>query len=411
VRKTTSRIDATNEKCTSFFLNAHKSQVETDTVSRIKTPLGISSDSPTILQTFFNFYEDLYAESPTSGDAQDKVLSLLNLKLNPEQSKDCSRTFTLADLKSALFKSENSKCPGLDGIPAEFFKALWAEMGPDLLEIFNLAQETGTLPESMRLAVIRCIPKKGDLTEAKNWRPISLLNADYKIFASAIASRFSEYIPFVVSPFQTATVRGRKISHNLSLLRDFVFHANSEQLEAFVVAIDQMKAFDRVNWKFLAKILETQNFPNLLLNWVKTLYTNIGSCVRINGHTSDPFIIYRGVRQGCPLSPILYTLFSEALNRCISCETQIVGPRIFNSKPLISQYADDTCIGAIGDQSIYAIFRSLYLFERASGAKINPDKSQGLWLGANRGRDDRPNNVIWTSESLNVLGIPIGAAS
>jgi len=146
-----------------------------------------------------------------------------------------------------------------------------------------------------------------------------------------------------------------------------------------------------------------------LLEWVRILYTDISSCVRINGFTSALFAITRGVRQGCPLSPILYTLFSEALNRCILSEPDIHGPPLLNHKPLISQYADDTCIGATGDGSIFSIFRALYLFERASGAKINPDKSRGLWLGVNRGRVDKPQGVQWTSESLTVLGIPIGA--
>jgi len=129
----------------------------------------------------------------------------------------------------------------------EFYKALWPEIGQDLFEVFNEAQDIGILPESMRHAVICCIPKKGDLTEVRNWRPISLLNADYKIFAKCIANRFAKYLPFVVSPNQTANVRSRKISHNLSMLRDFVFHADTQQLEAFILSIDQMKAFDRVN--------------------------------------------------------------------------------------------------------------------------------------------------------------------
>ena len=110
-----------------------------------------------------------------------------------------------SQISKQAFKCENSKCPGLDGIPAEFFKALWPEIGQDLLEIFKQSQDTGKLPESMRLAVIQCIPKKGDLTEVKNWRPISLLNADYKIFASVIANRYSIHLPSVISPFQTVS--------------------------------------------------------------------------------------------------------------------------------------------------------------------------------------------------------------
>ena len=263
----------------------------------------------------------------------------------------------------------------------------------------------------MRCAIIRCIPKRGDLTEVRNWRPIGLLNADYKLFARCIADRISKFLPFVISPSQTATVKSRKIQHNLNLLRNFIFKADTEQLEAFLLSIDQMKAFDRVSWPFLLEVLDRQNFPPLIVRWVKILYTDIKSCVRVNGFTGAMFVIGRGVRQGCPLSPILYTIFSEALTRCIFNDPEIEGPDILGGLPVVSQFADDTTIGAIGDQSIFAIFRALYLFERASGAKVNPDKSVGLWLGANRGREGRPMNVQWTSEFIKVLGVPLGQSN
>ena len=85
--------------------------------------------------------------------------------------------------------------------------------------------ETGLLPESQRAAIIRCLPKKGDHADVRNWRPISLLNADYKIFAKCITNRLATFLPFVISPHQTANVKSRKIQHNLRLLRDFVFLA------------------------------------------------------------------------------------------------------------------------------------------------------------------------------------------
>jgi len=199
----------------------------------------------------------------------------------------------------------------------------------------------------------------------------------------------------VISPSQTATVKSRKIQHNLNLLRNFIFKADTEQLEAFLLSIDQMKAFD-------IEVLDRQNFPPLIVRWVKILYTDIKSCVRVNGFTGAMFVIGRGVRQGCP------TIFSEALTRCIFNDPEIEGPDILGGLPVVSQFADDTTIGAIGDQSIFAIFRALYLFERASGAKVNPDKSVGLWLGANRGREGR---VQWTSEFIKVLGVPLGQSN
>jgi len=396
------------ERCTSYFLRQHSTRIGLDTVRCIKTPNGVSSDISDILEEFTSFYEELFTESEIDENAKSEVLNLLDLTLSDEQSNTCSSPFKPSDIKCAVTSMPNGKCPGLDGIPTEFYKSCWDFMSADLFEVFNASSSEGVLPESMRTAVIRCIPKKGDLTEVKNWRPISLLNTDYKIFARCIADRLERFLPFVISPSQTATVKSRKIQHNLNLLRDFIFKANSEQLEAFLLSIDQMKAFDRVNWVFLTDVLERQNFPPLIIRWVKILYTDITSCIRINGFTGVIFQIGRGVRQGCPLSPILYTIFSEALTRCIYSDPEIEGPDILGGLPVVSQYADDTTIGAIGDQSIFAIFRSLAIFERASGAKVNPDKSVGLWLGANRGRRDRPMNICWNSDFIQVLGVPLG---
>ena len=235
--------------------------------------------------------------------------------------------------------------------------------------VFCHSYETGLLPESQRVAVIRCLPKKGDLADVRNWRPISLLNADYKIFAKCITNRLASFLPFVISPHQAANVKSRKIQHNLRLLRDFVFLADSKQMDAFILSIDQMQAFDRVNWPFLLATVEKQNFPLLILNWIRVLYTDISSCVKVNGVSSETFQITRGVRQGCPLSPVLYVIFSEALNECILKDEEIWGPPELGGRPLLSQFADGTCLGAIGIQSIFAVFRSLALFERASRYK------------------------------------------
>jgi len=215
------------EKCTAYFLKQHKKQVCQDTVKRIKTSTGLSSDISDILGEFSSFYQELFTESEISEEAKEEVLNLIDLKLTDEQANDCSSSFKIQDLKTALSSTSNGKCPGLDGIPAEFYKTCWDTFSADLFQVFECSFSSGIMPESMRGAVIRCIPKRGDLTEVRNWRPISLLNADYKLFARCIADRISKFLPFVISPSQTATVKSRKIQHNLNLLRNFIFTTGS----------------------------------------------------------------------------------------------------------------------------------------------------------------------------------------
>ena len=114
-------------------------------------------------------------------------------------------------------------------------------------------------------------PQKGDIAFVKNWRPISLLNADYKILAKALSIRVFRFLPHLISEEQTCSVKGRKINENLFILRDFVQYANENQLNAYLISLDQMKAFDRVNWEFLFKTLHKMNFGNDLIQWIKML--------------------------------------------------------------------------------------------------------------------------------------------
>lgn len=116
----------------------------------------------------------------------------------------------------------------------------------------------------------------------------------------------------------------------------------------------------------------------------------------------------RGVRQGCPLSPLLYVLVSEVLAANIRADPRLPGLSLPGAQtPLspISQYADDTSLIVCSDTAIHAVFDIYALFKKGSGAQINMTKSKGLWLGAWSGRLDPPIALDWTSEKIKVLGV------
>ena len=86
----------------------------------------------------------------------------------------------------------------MDGLPADFFKQFWRFVGQDLLDVFKESFEKGTLPASCRSTVISLLPKKGDLTLLKNWRPVALSSTDYKILSKVLANRLKVYIEFFI---------------------------------------------------------------------------------------------------------------------------------------------------------------------------------------------------------------------
>ena len=287
----------------------------------------------------------------------------------------------------------------------------WQMLGQDLVDVLNSCYASGSLSLSQCRGVISLIFKRGDSLDPRNWRPISLLNVDYKLASRVLAGHLMKVIHLVVSRDQTCGVLGRFIGENVALLRDVVDHATLSNTPVAVLSLDQEKAFDRVDWQFMISTLSRMGFGPSFLRWVRLLYTGVQSCVNVNGYLSSFFDLSRGVRQGCPLSPLLYVLVSEVLAANIRANPRITGLSIpGSSSPLspISQYADDTSLIVGSDDAIFAIFDTYSLFEAASGAKLNVSKSKGLWLGSWSGRQDPPVQLDWTSDKIKVLGVFIG---
>ena len=140
-------------------------------------------------------------------------------------------------------------------------------------------------------------------------------------------------------------------------------------------------------------------------------YTGVQSAVKFNGYRSSFFCLSRGVRQGCPLSPLLYVLYAEVLACTFCANRRIIGlslPGGVSPLPVVSQYADDTSLIVVSDDSIKAVFDTYAVFELGSGSKLNLSKSKGLWLGGWSGRLDPPITLEWTSGMIKVLGVFIG---
>jgi len=201
---------------------------------------------------------------------------------------------------------------------------------------------------------------------------------------------------------QTCGVPHRFIGENVALLLDVVHCANDADLPLAILSLDQEKAFDRVDWPFLQSTLFRMGFGPSFIKWVVLLYSDIRSSILINGYTSRYFKPSRGVRQGCPLSHLLYVLTMEvlAVNIRVHPATKgLVLPRSSVPLPVLSLYADDTSVISSSDAATVAVFDTYALFEAGTGAKLNKEKCKGLWLGAWRDRVDAPVPIEWSSSS------------
>ena len=356
-----------------------------------------------------HFYEDLYTADPVDNTEIDLLLDTVDRALDPDDVATLEGPVTLSEVKGALFDMEADKSPGSDGLPAELYKFFFSDMGQDICDVLNNAFEHNILSKSQRHGLITLIYKdRGRRDDLTNWRPISLLNVDYKIMSKILANRVKRILHQIIHVDQTCSVSGRSISDNAHLLKNIQSFVDQKQLGAVFVSLDQQKAFDRVSWEYMHRVLGKFGFGPNFQKWVQILYNDITSSVKCCGMVSDEFSLSRGVRQGCPLSPLLYILALEPLGCAIRLYKNIKGVKLpGGTEAKISMYADDTTLILSDDKSIIRSFQLVRRYEHASGAKLNRQKSYGVYLGKWRNKTSGPVNINW-SESAKIVGIFFG---
>ena len=236
----------------------------------------------------------------------------------------------------------------------------------------------------------------------KNWRPISLLNVDYKIATKALALKLRKVLPSIVSDVQTGYVKGRFIGENIRMISDIMHFTAEQNQEGIALFIDFEKAFDSLEWAFLSKALDVFQFGNDFKNWEIILYSNIPSCTINNGYASSWFKLERGVRQGSPLSGLLLVLAVETA--CIRSCKEIKGIQVANREIKLSQYADDTTTFCKDELSLGKRLDLLDIYGDCSGLKINTAKTEALWLAKNAARKDAPFGIKWPETPICALG-------
>ncbi len=305
---------------------------------------------------------------------------------------------------------ESGKAPGIDGIPVEFYKSLWAVLDDDLLEMLNDSLTRGLLPISCRRAVITLLLKKGDLRNIKNWRPVSLLCSDFKILSKALAIRLKEAIGWVIHVDQTYCVPNRSIFDNIYFIRDILDISRSLGLNVGLISLDQEKAFDRVEHNYLWQTLREFGFGPSFIKMIGVLYGNIESVLKMNGGLSAPFKITRGIRQGCALSGMLYALAIEPL--LVRIRAKIDGWSIpqCDLKIKLSAYADDVIVFVNNQEEVDILGITIDDFGKLSSAKVNWTKSEAIVCGTWEGKclPNLPAGLEWKKNGFKYLGVYLG---
>ena len=322
----------------------------------------------------------------------DAFFSRSSKSMSPKNNESENEKITEYEVRNAIAKLNRQSAPGIDGLPSTLYTTQSKFYIPILTSLFNNLHQSDSFPISWKTAVIKLIKKKTSSVQLKDFRPISLINTDLKILAHVLAERVKEPLNELIGTHQSAYLPNRNIHAALTKLRKASYELDSNNC---LVAIDFSKAFDSIDRSYLFKMIDKLKVSNITKTLIKALYHETLSIIEIDGSLSLPINIHKGVRQGCPLSALLFILCIEPLLNEIETDNNIISKH----QNKIIAYADDVT-ACIEIKSLTRIFLKLKAFKNATGLDINMSKTEiatdgQLPTGFNR------------SEKLDVLGVPL----
>lgn len=331
---------------------------------------------------FSLFYQKLFTTG--NSDASEVVNEALAPVVTEEMNATLIEIPDKAEVTASVFSINPWKAPGPDGFSAGFYQAFWDVVGDDVYRDVRAFFETSYLHPRQNETHIRLIPKNTGAKRVSDYRPIALCNTHYKIIAKIISKRLKPLLHSVISPYQSAFVPGRAISDNVLITHEIMHYLRKSEAKKHVsmaVKTDMSKAYDRIEWSFLEKVLQRMGFHETLKGWIMECVSSVSYSYLINGGPQGNVIPSRGLRQGDPLSAYLFILCTEVLSG-ICKQAQIKGTlpgvKVARNCPPINHllFADDTMFfGKSNAASCSALLSILDRYEKASGQCINRGKS------------------------------------
>ena len=398
------------ETCSKYFLSLEKRNGSRNSVQALKVNNKIVTDKRKILEHLSGNLRNKYRKKQSTVSPSAYLNSNIVKQLTEEQKKALDEPISLTELQVALTGMKKGKTPGSNGFTADFFKHFWELIGTFLYRAWLEKFKDSKKINSHNEGIVTLIPKNGVPKDSpKGWRPISLLNVDFKIISTAVANRLKTIIHHLVSPTQTAYIQGRFIGENSRLVYDVIEHLNSLSSSGIVMAVDFEAAFDTVSWEFLADALDKYNFGPYCKQLISVLYLNTDNFSRIlvDGYLGSKIYMERGIRQGDPISGYLFNLIMEPLANQLKYSNRIKGIQISSlTEVRVSQYADDLIVFSSPESSsIAGILEELKEFTNVSGLKTNVEKTKCLPIGNSVNKSSLTDLGLNIVNELKVLGI------
>lgn len=372
-----------------------------ETPANLATPEG----QVTAADAFVHHYSGnnpngVFAAKATDTAAQTTLLLSLSKHLNPAESSGCegpdhTGLFSQAELFLALKSCTRGKVPGVDGLPFEFYRQFWELLAQPLqaafAEAFEAIPEHAPLHEFLH-GVISLIHKPGKpRDQISSYRPITLLNADIKILAKALARRLQAPLDLLINPTQTAFINRRNITDNLFYHLTLAEHLRAKSHPLWILLSDLAGAYDKINWGYLQACMRAMGFRETgHIRWATIIHQGSTASIKINNRLTPAFPFHSGLLQGSSTSPLYWCIALQPLSSylsSLSAQGHINLPEIpvvsedgaLQSKaiPASSEFADDMQIPISNlDQDTPHILCAFDLFHQAGGPQLSISKSQ-----------------------------------
>ncbi|XP_074318047.1 uncharacterized protein LOC141654831 [Silene latifolia] len=377
----------------------------------------LQKDPQGIENSFLEYYEKLLGTStPTTkvhkaivrtGKVIDDHLSSLLLRdVSPEEIKQC------------FFSIPADKSPDPDGFSSQFFKDSWDIVGPSICKAIADFFSSGKILKQLNTTNITLIPKISNPQSVLEFRPIACCNTIYKCIAKLLCNRLGDVLPELVNINQGGFIKGRNIVENVLICQDLVRLYNRKAASpCCLIKIDLRNAYDSVEWDFLYQMLIAMKFPQKFIGWIMNCVTTPTYSLSLNGNSFGFFKGKRGLRQGDPLSPLLFTLCMDYLSRILN----VVGQQDdFKFHPLCGPlqlnhllFADDLLLFSKGnDISIMWLLRAFATFSAASGLCLNKEKTEIYFNGVQASTMDDILQISGFKKGslpFKYLGVPISS--